>query len=103
MQHFITKYGHLNKIHVSVGQRVSKSQQIGTLGNTGISTGPHLHYEIHDMNRRSRWPWGRTVDPAKYITHTAANLSQSCSSLREKAANEARTGDAVRTEMESGS
>ncbi len=42
-----TLYGHMYKIHVKVGQKVNRGDVIGLVGNTGKSTGPHLHYEVH--------------------------------------------------------
>jgi len=47
---FETLYAHLGIIYVKRGQWVRKKQKIGTVGNTGRSTGPHLHYEIHKHN-----------------------------------------------------
>ncbi|MCP2278010.1 M23 family metallopeptidase [Nocardia amikacinitolerans] len=41
-------YGHVNDILVEVGQQVSAGDVIATVGNRGQSTGPHLHYEVHD-------------------------------------------------------
>ncbi|WP_439957673.1 DUF5930 domain-containing protein [Paracoccus albicereus] len=54
-----TRFGHLSKIGVKVGQRVSQGDRIGDMGNTGRSTGPHLHYEVR-VN-------GRAVDPMSFI------------------------------------
>lgn len=43
---YVTKYLHLQKRMVTMGQRVSQSQVIGAVGSTGLATGPHLHYEF---------------------------------------------------------
>lgn len=44
-------YAHLDKIKVKKGEKINKNQIIGTVGNTGTSTGPHLHYEIRENNK----------------------------------------------------
>lgn len=54
---FETLYAHLGTIKVKKGQWVNKNQLIATVGNTGASTGPHLHYEIH-KNNNPRDPLG---------------------------------------------
>lgn len=41
-----TRYGHLSKLKVAVGDRIQRGQLIGLVGSTGRSTGPHLHYEL---------------------------------------------------------
>lgn len=56
---FTTLYGHLHEIGVEPGDEIHRGDQIGTVGNTGRSTGPHLHYEVHED--------GRSVDPLYYI------------------------------------
>jgi murein DD-endopeptidase MepM/ murein hydrolase activator NlpD len=50
-----TRYGHMSRIAVSGGQRVRQGQVIGYVGSTGLSTGPHLHYEMFRN--------GQLVDP----------------------------------------
>ena len=62
---FKTRYGHLNKILVKRGQKVEYREKIGLLGNTGRSTGPHLHYEVlHNGNPRNPW---RFIKAGRYV------------------------------------
>lgn len=59
-----TAYGHLSQISVSAGQTVVRGQQIGVTGNTGITTGPHLHFEVRVGGSSS----GCRVDPLNYVS-----------------------------------
>ncbi len=71
-----TRYGHSHRIDVEVGQMVNKGQQIATVGNSGRSTGPHVHYEVLKN--------GQQVDPISFVNNrpnkfngTAKTASQS--------------------------
>jgi murein DD-endopeptidase MepM/ murein hydrolase activator NlpD len=55
----VTKFAHASKLLVRTGQRVSRGQRIALVGNSGLATGPHLHYEVRVK--------GRPVDPLKYV------------------------------------
>jgi len=56
---FYTRYAHMDKVHVKEGQNVQQGEVVGTLGNTGLSTGPHLHYEVRIGSQ--------VVDPRRYL------------------------------------
>jgi len=62
---FKTRYGHLYKTLVKRGQEVKFRQKIGLLGNTGRSTGPHLHYEV-THNGKQKNPW-HFIKAGKYV------------------------------------
>ena len=64
---FYTRYAHMLSFRVRVGQRVQQGEVIGYIGNTGLSTGPHLHYEVHIGSD--------VVDPYKYL-NIRSNLSR---------------------------
>ena len=52
-----TCYGHLAEIMVQENQKVTSGQQVATVGSTGISTGPHLHFEVRDKSGAAVDPW----------------------------------------------
>jgi murein DD-endopeptidase MepM/ murein hydrolase activator NlpD len=56
---FQTQYGHLKASLVQVGDSVERGQPIAEVGNTGKSTGPHLHYEVRQF--------GIPIDPMQYM------------------------------------
>jgi murein DD-endopeptidase MepM/ murein hydrolase activator NlpD len=56
---YVTRYGHNQKVLVSVGDTIQKGQPIALIGSTGRSTGPHLHFEVLKE--------GRAVDPMRFV------------------------------------
>jgi len=55
----VTKFAHCSKLLFRTGKHVSRGQVIAEVGNTGLATGPHLHYEVHVH--------GKPVDPLRYV------------------------------------
>jgi len=64
---FKTLYAHLNKVKVKVGEFVQKGQIIGYTGNSGYSSGPHLHYEVRYI--------GKTLDPYRFMRWNLQNYA----------------------------
>jgi murein DD-endopeptidase MepM/ murein hydrolase activator NlpD len=55
----VTKYAHTSRILVREGQKVTRGEVIANVGTSGLSTSPHLHYEIHQN--------GKVVDPLTFV------------------------------------
>ncbi|MDR3322799.1 MAG: M23 family metallopeptidase [Zoogloeaceae bacterium] len=60
----ITRYAHMSELSVAVGDAVRRGEQVGLLGNTGRSTGPHLHFEVRKDDQ--------AIDPAPFLSDTLA-------------------------------
>lgn len=56
-----TLYAHMGKIYVGVGNAVNTNSELGTIGLTGRTTGPHVHFEVYDHDR--------TVDPGNFLPY----------------------------------
>jgi murein DD-endopeptidase MepM/ murein hydrolase activator NlpD len=62
---FTSRYAHLSKLMVKPGQVIKRGQEIGASGNTGRSTGPHLHFEVRYK--------GAAQNPARFLRQIAAS------------------------------
>ena len=63
----VTRYGHMSKLDVQVGESVTRGQQIGEIGSTGRSTGPHLHFELRYKDR--------PINPRHFLKPEPADLT----------------------------
>jgi len=78
-----TLYGHLSRVKVRPGQKIKRGELIGYSGNTGLSSGPHLHYEVIKGNRK--------INPINYFFHDLSE--QEYTALRELADRPAQSFD----------
>jgi len=65
---FRTLYGHMSKRLVKTGEVVKKGQVIGQIGSTGLSSGPHLHYEVSFVQRK--------LNPAPFVQWRLDNFDE---------------------------
>mgnify|MGYP000380024533 CR=1 FL=1 len=72
---FRTYFAHLNNIYVKNGDFIHKGQKIGASGNTGISTGPHLHYEVRRLYQ--------ALDPAPFVAWNITNFDSIFSDVKK--------------------
>ena len=76
-----TLYAHMDKILAKKGQKIKRGDVIGYLGNTGLSTGPHLHYEVRKNNKPidpiNFYFNDLTPDEFELLVETANNTGQS--------------------------
>jgi murein DD-endopeptidase MepM/ murein hydrolase activator NlpD len=72
---YLTHYGHMSEVSVAAGQKVRPGEQVGLEGSTGHSTGPHLHFEVHQGTYKNpieptRWMHAHGVDIPGCVTLT---------------------------------
>jgi len=66
---FVTRYGHMQKIMVKPGMHVNTSMSLGTVGDSGLASGPHLHFEVH-QNKKPINPKGQIYMPQQKLYGT---------------------------------
>jgi murein DD-endopeptidase MepM/ murein hydrolase activator NlpD len=72
---FFTRYAHMQSFRVNKGQKVQQGQVIGYIGNTGLTTGPHCHYEVHLGTS--------VIDPLKFLNIRATASASSAGAGRD--------------------
>ena len=72
---FKTLYGHMSEVSVKAGDVVTKGQPIGLIGSTGLSSGPHLHYEVSFIQRK--------LNPADFVNWDLKNYSPIFNKVKE--------------------
>ncbi len=70
-----TRYSHLSRFGTKVGEQVKAGNVIGYVGSTGMSTGPHLHYMVHNPGGGAG-NYGNHVNPASYMSGFAKDLGE---------------------------
>jgi murein DD-endopeptidase MepM/ murein hydrolase activator NlpD len=73
---YLTHYGHMSAITVTVGQHVAAGDQIGNEGSTGHSTGPHLHFEVHEGSYKN------PIEPTRWMHEHGVDIT-GCADLTE--------------------
>ncbi len=86
---FMTLFAHLDRFNVETGQFIKKGDLIAWSGNTGLSTGPHLHYEVRFV--------GRALDPNNFIKWTSKDFNSLFQ--REKRVNWASLVEVIETSV----